>query len=122
MQYEVHEQVVPGITLVKSDRSKNLIARIYKAETQETLNRSTGTDDLKEAKKWVMPNLGTLFSLEATPRGGGNNSIKRLLSLVMWSSFVRDNKLVRYQKQLLMDMPSAHGISLNGLLFKDMKS
>jgi len=67
-------------TLVKSGRSKNLIARIYKAETQETLNRSTGTDDLKEAKKWVMANLGTLFSLEATPRGGGNNSIKRLLS------------------------------------------
>lgn len=27
-----------------------------------------------------MANLGTLFSLEATPRGGGNNSVKRLLS------------------------------------------
>ena len=65
---------------MKTSRSKNLVARIYKAETQETLNRSTGTDALAQAKKWVMSNLSSLFSLETTSRGGGANSIKRLLS------------------------------------------
>ena len=83
MGYQVLESVVPGITLVKSGRSKNLIARIYKSDTQETLNRSAGTDDIKEAEKWVMSNLGFLFSLETTPRGGGKNSVNPLLTEVV---------------------------------------
>tara|TARA_R110002012_G_scaffold83478_1_gene210074 strand:+ start:1809 stop:3023 length:1215 start_codon:yes stop_codon:yes gene_type:complete len=79
MPYEVLETVVPGITLVKTTISRNLLARIYNKDTQETINRSTGCDTLPAARQWVLTHIQDLFAVTATPRGGGANSIQRMI-------------------------------------------
>jgi len=57
-----------------------LIARIYRKETQQTLNRSTGCLTETDARNWILQNLPNLFQEKVTPRGGGNSSIQRLLA------------------------------------------
>ena len=85
MGYENFGEIVPGVTLMKSPRSKYLIARIYKRDVQKTVNRSTGCLSVEDAKNWVLQNLGTLFQEEVVSRGGGNTSIQRhLVKHVEW--------------------------------------
>ena len=71
--------VIPGIHLAKFARSKYLYARIYNKNTQTYINRSTGKESADEAREWIMSNLQSLFQLQPTPRGGGSNSVQRLI-------------------------------------------
>ena len=80
MGYENYGEILPGVTLMRTARSKYLIARIYRRDTQQTLNRSTGCLTEEDARNWVLTNLPTLFQEKVTPRGGGNSSIQRLLA------------------------------------------
>lgn len=87
MGYENFGEIVPGVTLIRTARSKYLIARIYKKDLQQTVNRSTGCLTLEDARNWILTNLGQLFPEKTTPRGGGNNSITRLIVRhVEWQS------------------------------------
>ena len=81
-RYQVLDTPLPGVTITTNPagEGRNLLVRIYKKETQSTINRSTGTTDLVEAKKWLMDNFQELMASVQTPRGGGNSSIQRLLS------------------------------------------
>jgi len=79
-KYEVIEQVVPKVQLVSFGRSKYLYVRVYDDLTRNYVNRSTGKEGVPEARQWVMENLAQLFQQKATPRGGGNTSIVRLLA------------------------------------------
>ena len=79
-KYEVIEQVVPKVQLVNFGRSRYLYARIYDDVTRTYVNRSTGKEDVSEARQWILSNLGDLFQQKATPRGGGNTSVVRLLA------------------------------------------
>lgn len=78
--YEKIEDVVPGIHLAKFAKSKFIYCRIYNKETQQYLNRSTGKESIPEARAYVMDNLQSLFQIHPAQRGGGSNSITRLLS------------------------------------------
>jgi len=78
--YAVLDTPLPGVQITTHPVSRNLLVRIYNKHTQTTINRSTGTTSLEEARKWLMENLQELMSARPTPRGGGNNSILRLLS------------------------------------------
>lgn len=78
--YQVLDTPLPGVSITTNPRGKNLLVRIYKKETQTTINRSTGKESLQEAKQWLMENFQELMGAFATPRGGGNNSITRLIS------------------------------------------
>lgn len=80
MGYQSLGSVVPGITLLRTPRSKYLIARIYNKQTQQTINRSTGKETEEEARAFVLSNLGDLFGVKSEPRGGGSSSIQRLLA------------------------------------------
>ena len=80
MGYENYGEILPGVTLMRTARSKYLIARIYRRDIQQTLNRSTGCLTEEDARNWVLTNLPTLFQEKVTPRGGGNSSIQRLLA------------------------------------------
>ena len=91
MAYQVLETVVPGITITTNTRSKYLLCRIYDKATQTTINRSTGKEDLAEAKAWVLANLQDLFQAQPTERGGGRTSIKRaLVNHLEWQRERRD--------------------------------
>lgn len=78
--YEVLETPLPGITIVRMPGKRNLYARIYKQATQETINRSTGSESLQDAKKWLLDNFQSLVTAEATPKGGSLSSITRMLT------------------------------------------
>lgn len=78
--FENFGKIVPGITIGRFAHSKYFYARIYDKTTRSYLQRSTGLADLEQAKAWIMANLSELFQQKATPRGGGNTSIIRLLS------------------------------------------
>ena len=53
--------------------------RLYRKEQRTYTNRSTGTEDLDKARAWVLSNMASLFTEKAEQRGGGANSIQRLL-------------------------------------------
>lgn len=78
--YKKLEDVIPGIHLAKFARSRFLYARVYDKATQTYMNRSTGLETLPEARQWVMENLKELFQAKPTTRGGGSNSVSRLLA------------------------------------------
>ena len=71
MGYENYGEILPGVTLMRTARSKYLIARIYRRDIQQTLNRSTGCLTEEDARNWVLTNLPTLFQEKVTPRGVG---------------------------------------------------
>ena len=79
--YETLGQVVPGVLLCKFPHSKSIYARVYRKDQRTYINRSTGFQTEPEARQWVMENLGALFQVETVQRGGGSNSITRLLSV-----------------------------------------
>lgn len=80
-RYQVLDNPLPGIQITTNPAGsqRNLLVRVYKKETQTTINRSTGTQDLEEAKRWLMENFADLMGGAQIPRGGGNSSITRLL-------------------------------------------
>ena len=80
MAYEVLDRPLPGVQITTNPQGGNLLVRIYKKETQSTVNRSTGCKDLEEARKWLMANFQELMGAIQTPRGGGNSSIQRLIA------------------------------------------
>ena len=53
MGYENYGEILPGVTLMRTARSKYLIARIYRRDIQQTLNRSTGCLTEEDARNWA---------------------------------------------------------------------
>lgn len=118
MGYENFGEIVPGVTLIRTARSQYLIARIYKRDIQQTVNRSTGCVTPEDAKNWVLQNLGTLFQEQAVSRGGGNTSIQRhLVKHVEWqrqrfqAGFIAESTYEGYAKsgRHFMKWFSIHG-------------
>jgi len=78
--YETLETVVPGVILCRFPKLPNIHVRVYRKDSRTYTSRSTGKRTEPEAKAWVLENLGTLFQIEVEERGGGTNSIQRLLT------------------------------------------
>ena len=78
--YVKDEDLLPGISIGKFTHSRFLYVRIYDKNSRLYANRSTGLDDIDQAKAWILSNLSEFFQQKVTPRGGGNTSITRLLS------------------------------------------
>ena len=80
MPYEVLDRPLPGVQITTNLQGGNVLVRIFKKETQSTINRSTGCRDLQEARKWLLDNFQELMGAVQVPRGGGNRSITGLIS------------------------------------------
>ena len=78
--YTKLETLLPGVCIGRFAHSRFVYVRLYDKNTRSYTNRSTGIEDVDQAKAWIFSNLSELFQQKATPKGGGNTSIKRLLS------------------------------------------
>lgn len=79
MNYSV-VPVVPGVDLFTHSRSKFIHCRIWDKQSQKYLRRTTGKLTIEEAKQWTLENLSDLFQIQPTERGGGTNSVRKLLT------------------------------------------
>ena len=89
--YEAIGEVVPGVLLCKFPNLNNIYVRVYRKGEKTYTNRSTGKKTPEEARLWALENLATLFQVEAAARGGGTNSISRLLTNHL--EFLRKRKI-----------------------------